>query len=42
MVAEVVVIPVAWTLLIMGIDAGVENVKFADVVGPPAPAEIAA
>jgi hypothetical protein len=42
MVAEVVVMPLDTTALIAGIVAGVENVKFADVAGPPEPADMAA
>jgi hypothetical protein len=42
MVAEVVVIAPEVTPLITGIVAAVENVKFADVAGPPESAEITA
>ena len=41
-VADVVLMPLETTALIAGIVAGVENVKFADVAGPPEPADIAA
>ena len=40
--ADVVVMPLETTALMAGIVAGVENVKFADVDGPPEPADMAA
>jgi hypothetical protein len=41
-VAVVVVMPLETTALMAGIVAEVENVKFADVDGPPAPDDMAA